>query len=89
MVQAFILLRLVPGLEADALTQIRTVPGVAELTLVFGGWDARQGDDGPPRGRRPRTGHYVDYPLRERSILGTCTALHSRSSGSPTDMCTS
>jgi hypothetical protein len=40
MVKAFILLRLVPGLEADALTQIRMVPGVADLTLVFGGWDA-------------------------------------------------
>jgi DNA-binding Lrp family transcriptional regulator len=40
MVKAFILLRLVPGLEADALTQIRTVPGVADLTLVFGSWDA-------------------------------------------------
>jgi DNA-binding Lrp family transcriptional regulator len=40
MVKAFILLRLVPGLEADALTQIRMVPGVGELTLVFGSWDA-------------------------------------------------
>jgi DNA-binding Lrp family transcriptional regulator len=40
MVKAFILLRLVPGLEADALTQIRTVPGVVDLTLVFGSWDA-------------------------------------------------
>ena len=40
MVKGFILLRLVPGLESDALNQIRTVPGVADLTLVFGGWDA-------------------------------------------------
>lgn len=40
MVKAFILLRLVPGLEAEALGHIRTVPGVADLTLVFGGWDA-------------------------------------------------
>jgi DNA-binding Lrp family transcriptional regulator len=40
MVKAFILLRLVPGLEADALTQIRTVAGVVDLTLVFGSWDA-------------------------------------------------
>jgi len=40
MVKAFILLRLVPGLEADALRHIRTVPGVLDLTLVFGGWDA-------------------------------------------------
>jgi DNA-binding Lrp family transcriptional regulator len=40
MVKGFILLRLLPGLEADALNQIRSVPGVADLTLVFGGWDA-------------------------------------------------
>jgi DNA-binding Lrp family transcriptional regulator len=40
MVRGYILLRLVPGLEAEALNQIRSVPGVAELTLVFGGWDA-------------------------------------------------
>jgi DNA-binding Lrp family transcriptional regulator len=40
MVKAFILLRLVPGLEADALSHIRTIPGVVDLTLVFGGWDA-------------------------------------------------
>jgi DNA-binding Lrp family transcriptional regulator len=40
MIKGFILLRLLPGLEADALTQIRTIPGVADLTLVFGSWDA-------------------------------------------------
>ncbi len=40
MVKGFVLLRLVPGLEADALNQIRSVPGVSDLTLVFGGWDA-------------------------------------------------
>jgi DNA-binding Lrp family transcriptional regulator len=40
MIKGFILLRLVPGLESEALSQIRTVPGVADLTLVFGGWDA-------------------------------------------------
>jgi len=40
MIKGFILLRLVPGLEADALNQIRSVPGVSDLTLVFGGWDA-------------------------------------------------
>jgi len=40
MVKGFILLRLVPGLEAEALNQIRSVPGVDDLTLVFGGWDA-------------------------------------------------
>lgn len=40
MVKGYILLRLVPGLETDALNHIRTVPGVVDLTLVFGGWDA-------------------------------------------------
>ena len=40
MIKGYILLRLVPGLETDALSQIRSVPGVADLTLVFGGWDA-------------------------------------------------
>jgi DNA-binding Lrp family transcriptional regulator len=40
MIKGFILLRLVPGLEADALSHIRAVPGVSDLTLVFGGWDA-------------------------------------------------
>jgi hypothetical protein len=40
MVKGYILIRLLPGLEEEALTQIRSVPGVADLTLVFGGWDA-------------------------------------------------
>lgn len=40
MVKGYVLIRLVPGLEADALGQIRSIPGVSELTLVFGGWDA-------------------------------------------------
>ena len=40
MVKGYILIRLVPGLEADALTQIRGLPGVEDLTPVFGGWDA-------------------------------------------------
>lgn len=40
MIQGYILVRLVPGLETEALNQIRSVPGVVDLTLVFGGWDA-------------------------------------------------
>ena len=40
MVKGYILVRLVPGLEAEALSQIRAIPGVSDLTLVFGGWDA-------------------------------------------------
>ena len=31
---------LVPGLESEALSQIRATQGVAEVTLVFGQWDA-------------------------------------------------
>jgi DNA-binding Lrp family transcriptional regulator len=40
MVKGYVLIRLMPGLEADALGQIRSIPGVSDLTLVFGGWDA-------------------------------------------------
>lgn len=40
MVKGYLLVKLVPGLEADALSQIRAIPGVTDLNLVFGGWDA-------------------------------------------------
>ncbi len=40
MVKGYLLIKLVPGLEADALSQIRAIPGVAEVNLVFGQWDA-------------------------------------------------
>ena len=40
MVKAYILIKLVPGLESDALSQIRATPGVYEVNLVFGQWDA-------------------------------------------------
>jgi DNA-binding Lrp family transcriptional regulator len=40
MVKAYILMKLVPGLEADALSQIRATPGVTDVNLVFGQWDA-------------------------------------------------
>ena len=40
MVKCYILIKLVPGLEADALSQIRATEGIAEVTLVFGQWDA-------------------------------------------------
>jgi len=39
MVKAYLLIKLVPGLESNALTQIRSVPGVMEVNLVFGSWD--------------------------------------------------
>jgi DNA-binding Lrp family transcriptional regulator len=40
MIKGYLLLKLVPGLESDALSHIRTVPGVSEVNLVFGQWDA-------------------------------------------------
>ncbi len=40
MVKGYILIKLVPGLESDALSQVRATPGVSEVNLVFGQWDA-------------------------------------------------
>ncbi len=40
MVKGYLLIKLVPGLEADALSRIRAIPGVADVNLVFGQWDA-------------------------------------------------
>jgi len=40
MVKGYILIKLVPGLESDALSQIRATPGVTDVNLVFGQWDA-------------------------------------------------
>ena len=40
MVKGYLLIKLVPGLEPSALSQIRVTPGVLEVNLVFGQWDA-------------------------------------------------
>ena len=40
MVKGFILIKLVPGFESSALSAIRAIPGVSEVNLVFGQWDA-------------------------------------------------
>ena len=40
MVKGYILLKLVPGLESSALSQISVTQGVTEVNLVFGQWDA-------------------------------------------------
>lgn len=40
MVKGYLLLKLVPGLEAEAMSQIRATSGVLEVNLVFGQWDA-------------------------------------------------
>ncbi len=37
---AFVLCKLVAGLEQKALSQIRAVRGVRDVYLTFGGWDA-------------------------------------------------
>ncbi len=40
MVKGYLLIKLIPGLESDALSQISVTPGVLEVNLVFGEWDA-------------------------------------------------
>lgn len=40
MVKGYLLLKLVPGLESDAMSQVRAIPGVLDVNLVFGQWDA-------------------------------------------------
>lgn len=40
MTKAYLLIKLVPGLESEALTQIRATQGIVDLNLVFGQWDA-------------------------------------------------
>jgi len=39
MVKGYILIKLIPGLEPDALSQIRATPGILDVNLVFGQWD--------------------------------------------------
>ena len=38
--KAFVLCKLIAGLEQKAVTQIRTVKGVTDVFLTFGSWDA-------------------------------------------------
>jgi len=40
MVKGYLLIKLVPGLEANAMSQIRSIRGIQEINLVFGHWDA-------------------------------------------------
>ncbi len=40
MVKGYILVKLVPGLESEALSQIRNTSGIVDVNLVFGQWDA-------------------------------------------------
>ena len=38
--KAFVLCKLIAGLEQKAVNQIRTVKGVTDVFLTFGSWDA-------------------------------------------------
>ncbi len=38
--RAFVLCKLAPGREQKAVQKIRAIPGVNEVFLVFGSWDA-------------------------------------------------
>ena len=40
MIKGYLLIKLVPGLESEALSQVRATQGVVEVNLVFGQWDA-------------------------------------------------
>jgi hypothetical protein len=40
MVKGYLLIKLVPGLEADAMSKIRATTGIIDINLVFGQWDA-------------------------------------------------
>lgn len=40
MVKGYVLVRFTPGLEAEALNSIRIIPGVEDIVMVFGSWDA-------------------------------------------------
>ena len=40
MIKSYILIRFLAGFEASALSQVRVIPGVSEVNLVFGHWDA-------------------------------------------------
>lgn len=40
MVKGYILIRLMPGFESEALSKVGITSGVLEVTPVFGHWDA-------------------------------------------------
>ena len=40
MVKGYLLIKLIPGLESGAVSQVRATRGVLEVNLVFGQWDA-------------------------------------------------
>ena len=40
MMKCYLLIKLVPGFESGALSHIRATPGILDVNLVFGHWDA-------------------------------------------------
>lgn len=40
MIKGYVLVRLVPGFESSAISQISVIPGVKDIIVVFGRWDA-------------------------------------------------
>ena len=40
MIKGYLLIKLVPGLEPNALSQIRATQGILDVNIVFGQWDA-------------------------------------------------
>jgi DNA-binding Lrp family transcriptional regulator len=40
MVKGYILIKLLPGFESSAMSQIRATSGVLEVNFLFGHWDA-------------------------------------------------
>ncbi len=40
MIKGYLLIKLVPGLESSALSQIRATQGILDVNMVFGQWDA-------------------------------------------------
>ncbi|MBI4377443.1 MAG: Lrp/AsnC ligand binding domain-containing protein [Elusimicrobia bacterium] len=40
MMKAFVLCKLAPGKEQKALQKVRSLPGVTDVFMTFGGWDA-------------------------------------------------
>jgi DNA-binding Lrp family transcriptional regulator len=40
MVKGYVLVRLIPGFESPAISQISVIPGVKDIIVVFGRWDA-------------------------------------------------
>jgi len=40
MIKGYVLIKLITGLEADAVSKIRATRGVVDVKFIFGQWDA-------------------------------------------------